>query len=103
MFSEGLIGTVLNGVFCTVATHTSTIARAIGEIGKITKTLYLLNYVDDEAYHRRILTQLNRGESRHSLARAIFYGRRGEIRQRYHEGQEEQLGTLGLVTNVLVL
>ena len=81
----------------------STIALAIGELGKITKTLYLLNYVDDEAYRRRILTQLNRGESRHSLARAIFYGRRGEIRQRYREGQEEQLGTLGLVTNVLVL
>ncbi len=81
----------------------STIARAIGELGKITKTLYLLNYVDDEAYRRRILTQLNRGESRHSLARAVFYGRRGEIRQRYREGQEEQLGTLGLVVNVLVL
>ena len=81
----------------------STIAKAIGELGKITKTLYLLNYVDDEAYRRRILTQLNRGESRHSLARAVFYGRRGEIRQRYREGQEEQLGTLGLVVNVLVL
>ena len=81
----------------------STIAKAIGELGKIAKTLYLLNYVDDEAYRRRILTQLNRGESRHSLARAIFYGRRGELRQRYREGQEEQLGTLGLVTNVLVL
>jgi TnpA family transposase len=81
----------------------STIAKAIGELGKITKTLYLLNYVDDEAYRRRILTQLNRGESRHSLARALFYGRRGEIRQRYREGQEEQLGTLGLVVNVLVL
>ena len=81
----------------------STIAKAIGELGKITKTLYLLNYVDDEAYRRRILTQLNRGESRHSLARAIFYGRRGELRQRYREGQEEQLGTLGLVVNVLVL
>jgi TnpA family transposase len=81
----------------------STIALAIGELGKITKTLYLLNYLDDEAYRRRILTQLNRGESRHSLARALFYGRRGEIRQRYREGQEEQLGTLGLMVNVLVL
>lgn len=81
----------------------STIARAIGELGRITKTLYLLNYVDDEAYRRRILTQLNRGESRHSLARAVFHGRRGEVRQRYREGQEEQLGTLGLVVNALVL
>jgi TnpA family transposase len=46
----------------------------------VAKTLYLLNYPDDEAYRRRILTQLNRGESRHSVARAIFHGQRGELR-----------------------
>jgi Tn3 transposase DDE domain len=67
------------------------------------KTLYLLNYVDDEAYRRRILTQLNRGEARHGLSRAVFYGRRGEVRQRYREGQEEQLGALGLVVNAIIL
>jgi TnpA family transposase len=65
--------------------------------------LYLLNYVDDEAYRRRILTQLNRGEARHGLSRAVFYGRRGEVRQRYREGQEEQLGALGLVVNAIIL
>lgn len=81
----------------------STLAKAIGELGRVSKTLYLLNYVDDEAYRRRILTQLNRGESRHSLSRAVFYGRRGEVRQRYREGQEEQLGALGLVVNAIVL
>jgi TnpA family transposase len=52
----------------------STLGRAIGELGRVAKTLYLLNYVDDEAYRRRILTQLNRGESRHSVARVIFQG-----------------------------
>jgi len=81
----------------------STLARAIGELGRVAKTLYLLAYVDDEAYRRRILTQLNRGESRHSLARVTFHGQRGEVRQRYREGQEGQLGALGLVVNVLVL
>ena len=81
----------------------STLAKAIGELGRISKTLYLLNYVDDEAYRRRILTQLNRGEGRHSLSRAVFYGRRGEVHQRYREGQEEQLGALGLVVNAIVL
>ena len=45
------------------------------------------------------LTQLNRGESRHSVARAVFHGQRGELRQRYREGQEDQLGALGLVVN----
>jgi Tn3 transposase DDE domain len=53
----------------------STLGRAIGELGRVAKTLYLLNYLDDEAYRRRILTQLNRGESRHAVARAILgYG-----------------------------
>ncbi len=81
----------------------NTLAKAIGELGRVAKTLYLLNYVDDEAYRRRILTQLNRGEARHGLSRAVFYGRRGEVRQRYREGQEEQLGALGLVVNAIIL
>jgi len=72
-------------------------------VGRVAKTLYLLNYLDDEAYRRRILTQLNRGESRHGVARAIFHGQRGELRQRYREGQEDQLGALGLVVNAVVL
>lgn len=81
----------------------SSLGKAIGELGRIAKTLYLLNYVDDETYRRRILTQLNRGEARHSLARVVCYGRKGEIRQRYREGQEDQLNALGLVVNALIL
>lgn len=48
----------------------SSLAQAIIETGRINKTLYLLNYIDDEDYHRPILTQLNRGEGRHAVARA---------------------------------
>ncbi|MEO9031171.1 MAG: Tn3 family transposase [Ktedonobacteraceae bacterium] len=81
----------------------STLARAIAELGRIAKTLYLLHYIDDTHYRRRILIQLNKGESRHSLARATFFGQKGEVRQRYREGQEEQLGALGLVVNAIVL
>ena len=81
----------------------STLAKAIAELGRIAKTLYLLNYIDDPAYRRRILIQLNKGESRHSLARATYFGQKGEVRQRYREGQEEQLGALGLVVNAMVL
>lgn len=79
------------------------LARALQELGRLVKTLYLLRYVDDEAYRRRILTQLNRHEGRHRLARTIFHGKRGELRQRYREGQEDQLGALGLLVNVVVL
>lgn len=62
----------------------------------------MLNYIRDEAYRRRILTQLNRTESRHKWAREVCHGQRGQIRKRYREGQEE-LNTLGLVLNAMVL
>lgn len=81
----------------------SSLARAIIEAGRINKTLYLLNFINDKDYRRRILTQLNRGEGRHGVARVICHGQRGEIRKRYREGQENQLGSLGLVTNAVIL
>jgi TnpA family transposase len=79
------------------------LARALQELGRLVKSLYLLRFIDDESYRRRILVQLNRGEGRHQLARIIFHGKRGELRQRYREGQEDQLGALGLVVNLVVL
>jgi TnpA family transposase len=79
------------------------LGKALGEFGRIYKTQYLLTYVDDRGYRRRILTQLNRGESRHNLARAVFYGKKGELHQSYREGQEDQLGALGLVVNAIIV
>ena len=79
------------------------LALALAEFGRIEKTLHALNYIDDENRCRATLLQLNRGEGRHSLAREVFHGKRGELRQRYREGQEDQLGTLGLVVNIIVL
>jgi len=81
----------------------TTLAKSIGELGKAAKTIHALRTMTDKAYRRRILTQLNRTESRHSLARAICYGNSGELRQPYKDGQEDQLGCLGLVTNIVVL
>jgi TnpA family transposase len=79
------------------------LAQAIAEFGRIDKTLHTLTYIDDEAKRRGTLTQLNRGEGRHSVARAVFHGKRGELRQHYREGQEDQLGALGLMLNMIVL
>jgi TnpA family transposase len=79
------------------------LARALAEIGRIDKTLHLLTYIDDEETRRNTIIQLNRGEARHSLARTLFHGQRGELRQQYREGQEDQLGAMGLVLNMIVL
>jgi TnpA family transposase len=86
-----------------VGDRPTTLAQAVAEIGRIDKTIHILTSIDDESKRRRTLTQLNRGEDRHSLARTVFHGKRGELRQHYREGQEDQLGALGLVVNVIAL
>lgn len=79
------------------------LALALAEFGRIDKTVHNLNYINDENQRRSTLRQLNRGEGRHSLARVVFHGKRGELYQRYREGQEDQLGALGLVVNIIAL
>lgn len=68
------------------------LGRAIGEFGRIFKTQHNLLFIIDPAYRRKTLTQLNPGESRHSLARALMYGKKGTLYQNYREGKEDQLG-----------
>ena len=86
-----------------VGENPTRLAQGIAEFGRIDKTLHSLRFIDDKDMRRSTLTQLNRGEGRHSVARVVFSGKRGELRQRYREGQEDQLGALGLVVNMIVL
>jgi TnpA family transposase len=79
--------------------------QAFMEYGRIAKTLHLLRVVDpvDDTYRRQMNRQLTVQESRHKLARDICHGKRGQIMQAYRDGQEDQLGALGLVLNAAVL
>jgi TnpA family transposase len=79
------------------------LGRAVQEIGRIAKTLFLLGYVTDENIQRGVHLILTHGETRHSLARATYHGNQGEVRQHYQVGMESQLGALGFVVNVIVL
>lgn len=78
------------------------LGRAITEYGKTYKTKHQLRYISDEAYARQILEQLNKGESRHNLYRAIFHGRNGKLYQTYFNGMEKQLNSLNVVTNAVI-
>lgn len=79
----------------------TTLAKALVQLGRLIKTLHILNYIDDAEFRRRILIQLNRQEFRHKLARKIYHGDRGEVRNALRQGQEEQLGALGLILNAV--
>jgi len=81
----------------------STLGRAVAEYGRIAKSLFMLSYFDDQTHRRRVLHQINRQEGRHRFARALCYGQKGELRQHYKEGQEDQLAALGLVLNAAIL
>ncbi|KIZ15704.1 hypothetical protein SNA_24790 [Streptomyces natalensis ATCC 27448] len=85
--------------------HPIPLGAAFAEYGRIDKTMHLLALVDpvDDTYRRLMNRQLTVQESRHRLARAICHGGRGQIRQAYREGQEDQLASLGLVLNAVVL
>jgi TnpA family transposase len=76
---------------------------AFAHYGRIFKTLHILQVLHDESYRRMIGSQLNLHESRHALARRIRHGQQGQLRERYREGMEDQLGALGLVLNATVL
>ncbi|MGH3436071.1 MAG: Tn3 family transposase [Sciscionella sp.] len=83
----------------------SPLGQAFAEYGRLDKTMHLLALCDpvDDTYRRRMNRQLTVQESRHRLARAICHGKRGQIVQAYREGQEDQLASLGLVLNAVVL
>ncbi len=85
--------------------HPTALGQAFAGYGRVAKTLHLLAFVEPagEGYRRTVHRQLTIQESRHRLARKIFHGQRGELRQACREGQEDQLGALGLVLNAVVL
>lgn len=59
----------------------------------------------DAVFRARVRTVLSASYSGHyrRMLPRLFHGQRGELRQRYREGQEDQLGALGLVLNAVVL
>lgn len=67
----------------------------------MTQTIHILDYISDPERRRCILIQLNRQEYRYALARRVFHGNRGEIASGYKEGQEETVGALGHMLNVI--
>lgn len=84
--------------------HPTALGESIASYGRIFKTLHILSYIDtDESYRRDIKDIRNLQENRHSLARKICHGKKGELYHHYERGLENQLGALGLVLNCVTL
>jgi len=79
------------------------LTKALQEYGRIIKTMFILNYIDSEAYRRRILIQLNKGEALHALRQFLFFANEGIIRKSQFELQSNQLNCLTLLTNAVMV
>ena len=81
----------------------NSLAVALREFGRIERTLFELEWLRDPALRRRVNTGLNKGEARNTLARAVFFHRLGEIRDRSYENQRYRASGLNLVVAAITL
>ena len=79
------------------------IAKALQEIGKIEKTLYLQRYFTDDDLRRRVLVGLNKGEAMNGLARVLFFGQDQKIRKKDLMGQSQVALALNILINAICI
>jgi TnpA family transposase len=78
------------------------LAVALREIGRIERTLFIIDWLLDADMQRRAQIGLNKGEAHHALKNALRIGRQGEIRDRTAEGQHFRMAGLNLLAAIII-
>jgi TnpA family transposase len=79
------------------------LALALREIGRIERTLFTLDWLEDPALRRQATAELNKGESRNALARAVCFHRLGRLRDQTYESRQHRASGLNLVVAAIIL
>jgi Tn3 transposase DDE domain len=79
------------------------LAKALREIGRIERTLFTLDWIKNPDLRRRAHLGLNKGEARNALARAVYFCRLGEMRDRTFENQFFRASGLNLLVAAIIL
>jgi len=79
------------------------LAKALVYLGRIIKSTYILRYLHDKEMRYGVRKQLNRGESRHSLARYAFFADQGSFKTNDYEEMMNKASCLSFVSNAMVL
>jgi hypothetical protein len=69
----------------------------------IERSLFTLEWMKDPELRRRVQVGLNKGEARNALARAVFFNRQGDVRDRSFENQRYRASGLNLIVAAIVL
>lgn len=78
------------------------LALALREIGRVERTLFIIEWLLNREMQRRAQIGLNKGEAHHALKGALRIGRQGEIRDRTTEGQHYRIAGLNLLTAIII-
>ena len=78
------------------------LSRALRDLGRLVKTQFILRWIENPDYRRRIHRQLNKGEALHELRRFLFFAHEGKVQRRQADQQTNQVLCLNLVTNAIV-
>ncbi|GFZ99534.1 Tn3 family transposase [Sphingobium fuliginis] len=78
------------------------LALALREVGRIERTLFMIDWILDAGLPRQAQIGLNKGEAHHALKRAISFHRRGEIRDRSGEGQHYRIAGMNLLAAIII-
>ena len=78
------------------------LAVALREIGRVERTLFIVDWLLDADMQRRTQIGLNKGEAHHALKNALRIGRQGEIRDRTTEGQHFRMAGLNLLAAIII-
>ena len=76
--------------------------QALREFGRIIKTQFLLNYIDDVGLRQQIEKQLNKVESANKFSKAVFFGNSGEYFYATKEEQDIASNALRLIQNSII-
>jgi TnpA family transposase len=79
------------------------LALALREIGRIERTAFTLDWLERPELRRQATAELNKGEARNALARAVCFHRLGRLRDRTAELQQHRASGLTLVTAAIAL
>ncbi len=79
------------------------LAIALRGVGRLERSVFMLNWLRDLDLRRRTQAGLNKGEARNALARAIFFCQLGELRDRTFENQAYRASGLNLVVAAVIL
>jgi len=72
------------------------------EVGRVERTLFMIDWALDPEMQRRAQLGLNKGESHHALKNALRIGRQGENRDRTTEGQHYRIAGLNLLAAIVI-